>query len=290
MRARGPIGSALNLASDLLHGPLLIQTQFFLGLSLGNMGRISEALAVLRRDLEMARRNGDQYWPAKILNCIAWIYRELENFAEAAKYDLESLQVARANKVREAETNALINLGYDCSHAADPEKAFSSFEKAGAILKVDVWSRWIFQIRLFAGLATHHLSQRELDKAETYAQLLLKSGTYYETRKYIAIAHKLLAEVAIAREDLVAANAHLTAALDLLAAYPVPVVEWKIYSLFGRLRFQLCDRSAGEAFERAHTVVQSIAGNVEDEKLRALFLRSPAVEALLREPESCNAR
>jgi tetratricopeptide (TPR) repeat protein len=288
--AREVLLEGLNLASDLRHGPLLIQTQFFLGLSLGNMGRISEGLATLGRALEMARRNGDQYWPAKILNCIAWIYRELENFDEAAKYDLESLRLARANKVREAETNSLINLGYDCSHDADREKALSSFEKAGAILEVDVWSRWIFQIRLFAGLATHHLSQRELDKAETYAQLLFRSATHYEARKYIAIAHKLLAEAAIERGDLVEANAHLNAALDLLAAYSVPVVEWKIYSLFGRLRFQLGDRSAGEAFERARTVVQTIAGNVEDEKLRALFLRSPAVEALLREPESCNAK
>jgi tetratricopeptide (TPR) repeat protein len=288
--AREVLLEALNLASDLLHGPLLIQTQFFLGLSLGNMGKISAALAVLWRDLEMARRNGDQYWPAKILNCIAWIYRELENFDEAAKYDLESLHVARANKVREAETNSLINLGYDCSHAADPEKALISFQKAGAILEVDVWSRWIFQIRLFAGLATHHLSQRELDEAENYAQLLFKSATHYEARKYIAIAHRLLAEVEIARDELVKANVHLNTAVDLLAAYPVPIVEWKVYSLLGRLRLQLGDRSAGEALERACSIVQSIAGNVEDEKLRALFLRSPAVERLLREPHTCNLR
>ena len=283
--ARGVLLEALNLASDLRHGPLLIQTQFFLGLSLGNMGRISEGLAMLRRALEMARRNGDQYWPAKILNCIAWVYRELENFDEAAKYDLESLRGARANEVREAETNSLINLGYDCTHAADPEKALSSFEKAEAILEVDVWSRWIFQIRLFAGLATHHLSQRELDKAETYAQLLFKSATHYETRKYIAIAHKLLAETAIAREDLVEANAHLNTALDLLAAYPVPLVEWKIFSLLGRLRLQSADKSAGEAFERASSVVQAIAANSEDEKLRASFLGSSAVQALLRNVE-----
>jgi tetratricopeptide (TPR) repeat protein len=279
--AREVLLEALNLASDLRHGPLLIQTQFFLGLSLGNMGRMSEALAVLRRDLEMARRNGDQYWPAKILNCIAWIYRELENFNEAERYDLESLQVARANKVREAETNSLINLGYDCSHAADPEKALSSFEKAGAILEVDVWSRWLFQIRLFAGLATHHLSQRQLDEAETYGRLLFESAKRYESRKYIAIADKLLAESAIARDDLAEANAHLNAALDRLAAYPVPLVEWKIYSLLGRLHLQLGDGSAAEAFERACAIVESIAGNVEDEKLRASFLASPAVRALL---------
>jgi DNA-binding winged helix-turn-helix (wHTH) protein/tetratricopeptide (TPR) repeat protein len=278
--AREVLVEALDLASDLRHGLLLLQTQFFLGLSLGNMGRISEALAVLRQATEMARRNGEQYWLAKIPNCIAWMYRELENFDEASKYDLEGLQVARARKVSEAETNSLINLGFDRTQAADPEKALSSFGNAEAILEGDVWCRWRFKLRLVAGLATHHLSQRELHKAESYAQLLLKCSTHYKARKYIAVAHKLLAEAAIARDDQAEANAHLNTALDLLAAYPVPVVEWRIYSLLGRLRLQQGDRLAGESYERACRVVQSIAGNVEDEKLRALFLGSPAVQEL----------
>jgi DNA-binding winged helix-turn-helix (wHTH) protein/tetratricopeptide (TPR) repeat protein len=287
--ARKALLEALDLASDLRHGPLLIQTQFFLGLSLGNMGRVSEALAVLRRALETARRNGDRYWPAKILNCIAWIYRELEDFEESTKYDLESLQVARANKVREAETNALINLGYDCSHADDSERALRSFEKAEAILEVDVWSRWLFQIRLFAGLATEYLRQGDLDKAEEYARLLFKFAGRYESRKYIAIADKLLAEAAIARDDLAKANAHLKAALNRLAGHPTPLLEWKIYSLLGRLRSQLGDETADEALEKASSIVESIAEKVEEEKLRAAFLGCPAVQQLLRSKSAQNS-
>jgi tetratricopeptide (TPR) repeat protein len=288
--AREVLIEALGLASDLRHGLLLLQTQFFLGLSLGNMGRISEALDVLRQATEMARRNGEQYWRAKIPNCIGWIYRELENFDEALKYDLEGLQVARASKVGEAETNSLINLGFDRTQAADPEKALSSFENAEATLARDVWSRWRFKLRLVAGLATHHLSQRELHKAESYAQLLLKCATHYEARKYMAVAHKLIAEAAIARDDLAEANAHLKTALDLLAAYPVPVVEWRIYSLLGWLRLRLGDRLAGESYETACRIVQSIAGNVEDENLRALFLGSPAVQECFQGQSTCESR
>jgi predicted ATPase len=287
--AREVLLEALNLASDLRHGPLLIQTQFFLGLSLGNMGRMSESLAVLRRALEMARRNGDQYWPAKILNCVAWIYRELEDFDEAAKYDLESLQVARTNKVSEAETNALINLGYDCTHAADPEKALRSFEQAGAILQADVWSRWLFQMRLFAGLATHQLAQGDLDETEKYARLLFESANRYESRKYMAIADKLLAEIAITRDDFTKAHAHLSTALNRLAAYSVPVVEWKLYSLLGRVRLQLGDGSAREAFETACSIVQLIGRSVQDENLRASFLGSPAVQKVLSSQVTCQS-
>jgi tetratricopeptide (TPR) repeat protein len=287
--ACGVLSEALDLASDLRHGPLLIQTQFFLGLSFGNMGRISEALAMLRRALEVARRNGDRYWPAKILNCIAWIYRELETFDEAAQYDLESLHVARTNKVSEAETNALINLGYDCTHAADREKALRSFERAGAILETDVWSRWLFQMRLFAGLATHYLAQGDFEETEKYAQLLFEYANRYESRKYMAIAAKLHAEIAIRRDDFTTAHAHLCTALDRLAGYSVPVVEWKLYSLLGRVRLQLRDPSARDAFETASSIVQSIGGNVQDEKLRASFLGSAAVQKVLISQMTCQS-
>ena len=47
--AQEVLRETLDLASDLRHGPLLLQAQFFLGLSLGNMGRFSEALDVLQR-------------------------------------------------------------------------------------------------------------------------------------------------------------------------------------------------------------------------------------------------
>jgi hypothetical protein len=42
------------------------------------------------------------------------------------------------------------------------------------------------------------------------------------------------------------------------------------------------DRVAAEAFERASAIVESIAENVEEEKLRASFLASSAEWTLLR--------
>jgi DNA-binding winged helix-turn-helix (wHTH) protein/tetratricopeptide (TPR) repeat protein len=278
--AREVLLQALELASDLRHGPLLLQTQFFLGLSLANMGRVSEALGVLREATAMARRNGDQYWQAKIPNCIAWIHRELEDFEIALKYDLEGLQIARASKVSEAETNSLINLGYDRTHAAEPEKALESFGEAGAILESDVWCRWRFTLRLYAGLSAHHLSRGELDKAVGHAKLLLESATRYEARKYIAIAHKLLAEAAYSHGNLPEAEMQLNTALNRLAGCPVPIVEWKIHSMLGRVGLQLGDGSAAEAFERASAIVQKIAVNIEEEKLRASFLASPTVQEI----------
>jgi tetratricopeptide (TPR) repeat protein len=277
-RARVVLLEAVDLASDLRHGPLLLQTRFFIGLTLGNMGRVSEALATLREVISMAQRNGDQYWQARVPNCIAWIHRELEDFEQALRFDLEGLEVARASKVSEAETNSHINLGYDRTHAVEPDKALKSFGQAEAILESDVWCRWRFTLRLNAGLSAHHLSRGELDKATEHARLLLESATHYEARKYVAVAHKLLAEAAYARDDLAEAEKQLNTALQRLAGHPVPIVTWRIYSMLGRLRLQLGDGSAAEAFERASAIVRTIASNIEDETLRAAFLAAPAVQ------------
>ena len=48
--------------------------------------------------------------------------------------------------------------------------------------------------------------------------------------------------------------------------------------MLGRVRLQRGDGSAAEAFERASTIVQMIASNVDDEKLRTSFLAAPAVQ------------
>lgn len=183
--------------------------------------------------------------------------------------------------MREAETNALINLGYDCSHAADSAKAAGSFEKAGAVLETDVWSQWLFQIRLLAGLATHHLAQGELEKTEGYARRLFEFAGRYECRKYMAIANKLLAEAAIARDDLQAAESHVNTALNQLADYPVPIVEWKLFFLLGEVRVRMHQQSARQAFGRACSIVQAVGESVQEEALRASFLGSGAVQKVL---------
>jgi hypothetical protein len=84
-------------------------------------------------------------------------------------------------------------------------------------------------------------------------------------------------QIGTAPSGLPEAEKQLDTALNRLAGHPVPIVTWKIYSMLGRLRLRLGDGSAAEAFEKASTIVQMIAANIEEEKLRAAFLAAPAV-------------
>jgi tetratricopeptide (TPR) repeat protein len=166
--------------------------------------------------------------------------------------------------------------------AGEREKTLSAFREVEAIFERDALGRWRYNIRLQAGQAEHWLAQGNLEQAEVYARSLLETATHHEARKYIAVARKLFAEIAIARGDLTEAEAQFNAALDLLREYPVPILVWKTYAALGRWRSRLGDKPAArEAFAQAAAIVRTIAANVTDERLRATFLNSPAVREVL---------
>ncbi|HZB46557.1 MAG TPA: hypothetical protein VE360_14980, partial [Pyrinomonadaceae bacterium] len=158
------------------------------------------------------------------------------------------------------------------------EQTASAFREVEQIFRRDAWFRWRYQIRLHAGACEHQLALGDLARAEEHAHRLLETATHYEAHKYVAVAHKLLAEVAIARRDLPKASAELDAALSELRTYPVPIVAWKTFAALGKLRALEGDADAArEAFSRAVAYVNEIADGVQDESLREGFLDSAPV-------------
>ncbi len=270
------------LASDLSDGFLLLESYFVSGMVQGNQGRMSEALATFERGLEIAARNGDGFWSPRIPNCIGWVYREIQDFESAINYDRQGAEIGQRQKVLEAQANSLINLGINYGRAGLGEKTLISFSEVERIFQNDTWFKWRYNIRLQAGKAEHWLRQGDQERAEKYAMRLLETARLHEARKYIAVAHKLLAEIAISRGELDLAEAELHKALAQLATHPVPIVAWKTYGLLGRLREKLEDQSgAREAFNEAASIADRIAASIIDEASRQIFLNSSAVQNVL---------
>lgn len=270
------------LASELRDGFLLLTSMFFLGLSQGNLGRMSEGLATLDEAIRMARRNGDLFWYPRMPNCIGWIHRELQDFEGALKFDREGLEVGQQHHVLEAQANSLINLSIDYTHAGQTEETVSAFHEVREIFARDAWFRWRYNIRLHAAMAEHWLRQGDTAKASEIVERLMETATKYEAHKYVAVAHKLRAHIAIAEGNLVAAEAKLEAALAELKKYPAPVAAWKVYADLGRLKAKSGDAAAaGEAFAQAAELINQIAANVSDESLRKILLNSAAVREVM---------
>jgi predicted Ser/Thr protein kinase len=277
-RAEAMLTESYALASELRDSFSLLVSLFFLGLLRGNLGRMSEALKTLNEAIAMARRNGDRFWFPRLPNCIGWIHRELGDLSGAFEHDRHGVEVAREHHVLEAEANSLINVGIDYAREHASEKSVAAFELVEDIFHRDAWFRWRYNIRHQAARCEHWLSQGDLAQAAEYANRLFETAAEFKARKYVAVAHKLRAEIALARGAANEAAAELNSALDVLGSYPVPVLEWKVLAAVGRLHSAVGDAArAREAFSRSAAIVQQIAGNAPDEKLRATFLDSSEV-------------
>jgi tetratricopeptide (TPR) repeat protein len=274
---------AQELARELRDGFLLLESYFVLGMVRGNQGRMSEALATFEEALEIAHRQGEQFWSPRIPNCIGWVYREMQDFVRAREYNSRGLEVGRKANVLEAQANSLINLGIDYKHTGESEKTRESFREVKDIFRRDAWFRWRYQIRLQAGQCEHMIAQDELDRAHEHARALLEIATRYEAHKYIAVAHRLLARIAVRRGDDAQAGIELRESLAGLAAHPVPVEAWKTHAEMGRL----CERAgdlagARESLTQAAALINMIADGIHDEKQRQIFLDSHAVSQVLQ--------
>ncbi len=264
---------ALRLAAELRDGFLMLTSFFFLGLSQGNQGKMSASLATLNEAMEKARCNGDLFWHPRFPNCIGWIYRELFDFESARFYNEEGIEVSRRHHVLEAEANSLINRGIDHTQAGEPEQTAAAFHQVRDIFERDAWFRWRYNIRLEAAMAEHWLKKGDLDKAREFVSRLHATAIDHEVHKYIAVAHNLMARISIKAGELVEADKHFEAALAEFEQYPSPLVAWKVYAGRARLKSRMGDEAgAEESRARAAEIVNAIAANVNDEKLRETFL------------------
>lgn len=271
-----------DLASELRDGFNLLVCLFFLGLLRGNLGRMSEALETLNEALAMARRNGDHFWGPRFPNCVGWIYRELQNFEKAMEYDRQGVEIAQRDQVLEGEANSLINVGINCRHTHQGCNSEEAFRQVESIFERDAWFRWRYNTRLQAAQSEYWLAQGDAARAAEYASRLMEMATQHKIRKYIAVAHKLAAGIAVARGDFELGREELGKGLDVLHNYPCLVVEWKVYADLGRLLTREGrNGEASDAFGSAAAIVRTIAANVTDEKLRETFLTSPAVRDVL---------
>ncbi len=267
-------------ARDGFHLPLALS---YLGLTLANRGRISEAMESMQEALDLAKRNNNAIALSRVPNGIGWVSREMGDLATAIEFNEGCVEVSRRTKAAEGEANALLNLVYDYLMAGEPRKSELALERILPLYERERWNRWRFYgIRHNAAQAEYWLARRKLDRAEEYARALLTNAEQNSVAKYIAVARRLLGEIAAVSGDTMTAEEELTRSLEPFATHPMPLIEWRNHVALGRL---LAARkrpgAAGEAFKRAETLVRELAGNISDRAQRKVFLEMDAVREVV---------
>ena len=163
----------------------------------------------------------------------------------------------------------------------ESEQALKHLKKAERIYNSDVWFRWRYNLRLQTELSSYLIKRSDLKLADAHATALLESAEKTLSHKYIALAQKLLGDIAILEDRVEAGEKHFEKALQILNKYHCPTIEWKILKAAADLEKRLKNNSAADEYRgKAKSVVQSLAETVTDEKLRKIFLSSKAVREL----------
>jgi hypothetical protein len=193
------------------------------------------------------------------------------------------VEVARRTRAAEAEANALLNLVYDYLLAGEPGKCEHVLECILPLQERERWNRHRFYgIRHNAAQAEYWLVRRKLDRAQEYAQALLANAEQRGAPKYIAIARRLLGEIAAVNGDASAAEEELTRSLQPFATHPMPLIEWRNHASLGRLlAARKHPAGARESFKRAETLVHELAGNISDPAPRKVFMEMDAVREVI---------
>lgn len=274
---------ACQVAAEVRDGFYLPLALLYLGLTRANRGRISEAMASMQEALDLARRNNNGVALSRVPNGIGWVWREIGDLSKAIEFNNGCVETSRRTRAAEAESNGLINLVYDYLQAGEPAKAAEALEGVQPLYERERWNRWRFYgIRHRAAEAEYWLSLRKLDRAEEHTRTLLVNAANNGVPKYIAIAERLLGEIAAAAGDHNTAEEAMTRSLVPFANHPMPLIEWRHHVSFGRL---LAARNrpaaARESFLRAEILIRGLAGGITDPALRDLFLRTNAVREVL---------
>jgi ATP/maltotriose-dependent transcriptional regulator MalT len=103
------------------------------------------------------------------------------------------------------------------------------------LLRRDEWLRWRFDLRRQEALTRYWVERGNISEAHTRARALLETARYYEAHKYIALAHMLCAETAMASGQSDIAENEIEAAVEELERYPAPLVAWKAQALRARV-------------------------------------------------------
>jgi tetratricopeptide (TPR) repeat protein/predicted Ser/Thr protein kinase len=273
---------ASEIAAEIRDGFLVPLSLFFLGLTRANRGHLSEALATLDQALSLAKRNSNAVVLSRTPNGLGWVWREIGDLGKAIEFNTSGLEFCRRSGQAEAEANSLINLVHDYVLAGQHGKAAAALESVEPLYD-QRWNRWRFyEIRHQAAAAELYLAERQLEHAAEHARVLLDNAGKYGVPKYIAIARRLMGEIAALNGDHNTAQEELTKSLEPFAAHPMPLIEWRNHVALARL---LASRNrpaaAREAFGRAEALVQSLARSITDSALRDMFLQTHAVREVL---------
>jgi tetratricopeptide (TPR) repeat protein len=253
----------------------------------GGRGEYEQALALLEDVLAIGKRMGDDFWQARGLNTMGWLYGELQDHRQAMEWNTQGLEVAlKANfPIPEVENNARLNLADNLLALNRLEEAEEQFKKVEQVARnprpLDKFMLWRYSQHLFHSYGELWFTRGYLDKARSYADECLALAQKSNSQKNIVKSKRLRGQVFLSQGKLAEAEQELSTALEIAHRVGNPTQLWKTYSFFGNLR-QAQDRSdeAREAYGDALFIIDKIATSLQNQSRKDTLMSSHLVQEI----------
>ena len=272
---------ASQLALVLIDAHSYLLSQYYQAWALLHMGRWGEMRRILDEGLEMAERNESRRWEVLFRMEQAWLYMQAFDLEPARDICGRALEQARRIQHPYTESLSMILLGMVHLMLEQNEEAFCWLNDVAARLERERGLMdWILRMLMHNALSRYWLCRGELARARREAELVCELAAGPGERTYVALGHRVLAEIAMAGKDWDAAEAAVSRSLAVLEGADAPLAEWRVCMTAAQLYEQL-GRSAEAAqnSRRSAEVLRRLAASLaETDPLRQSLLKAPAVQ------------
>ena len=263
----------LALESSDVHSFLL--SQYYLAWGLLHVGQWGEMRQILGRGLEMAERNEHQRWMALYQLELAWLHEQAFDFETAREMCEQAHDKARKIGHPYTESLSLILLGLAYLGLDECEEAFRRFSEVSTRFERErSLMDWILRLLLHDGLSRYWLAQGEFAQARLEAEALRGLALSSGEKTYLALAHRTLAEIALASEQWDEAENEVSLALATLERAEAPLAEYRVSGTAAQLCEQLGRTTeAADHRRRSLETLNRLAGSLgEADRLRQSLL------------------
>ncbi len=271
------------LALELSDAHSFLLSQYYQAWGLLHLGQWGEMRRILGQGLEMAERNEHHRWTVLYRLEMAWLHEQAFDFEAAREMCEQAHEQAQKIGHPYTESLSLILLGMAHLGLGQRKAAFRCFsDVADRLERERSLMDWILRILLHDGMSRYWLAEQQFTQARREAKEMRKLAAPPGERTYLALAHQMLAEIAMAEQRWDEAEIEVSQALAVLEGAEAPLAEWRVCETAAQVYEQLGRTTeAAQHWRRGAKVLNRLADSLgQADPLRQSLLTNPAAQAI----------
>jgi tetratricopeptide (TPR) repeat protein len=260
--------------------------------ALAEVGRIDDAMAILKDIIDISEKFGPFLPHASFLNSLGYCYSEIHQYEKAWEYNLRSEKIASeflekypmgALQYAEIAAQARVNLMENLFDQRKMDEAWNSFKSFEEKSKGEEYNcvRYVWESRMYHLASKILINRDHLDQAENLIEENLKRCRSQGTKKREGCLIRLLGEIQIRRNEYESAIERLNDAILILKEVGNPRKLWEAHvSLASVYEKKGRHSEARQQWGNAAEVINNLAKGLSDRELRTGFLQAEPIQEI----------